>query len=141
MAYVQTYDRLFVCSLDQTAHAKTCGYWYTVSSRATACTAFAKKESLIKWAEDRGLTLPDNLPDPGTFSGHPIEGAFRVSLEMDPAAFYALDGQHVRVMDNGEYTLGIITLDDDGLRTVHKLNVNVRDRMTFPYNESRELVG
>lgn len=141
MAYLQTYDRLGVCVLNQEAHAKTCGYWFTVTSHATALTAFARKESLVQWAADRGLSLPDDLADAGTFQYRPIGGAFRVARHSDDSAFYHLDGLHVRTMDNGEYTLGIITGDSDGVRTVHKLNPCVDDRPVFPYAESKALVA
>jgi hypothetical protein len=45
----------------------------------------------------------------------------------------------VRQLDNAEYTLGKVTQDADGVRTVHYLNCNVHDRVRFPYFESDAL--
>lgn len=118
MTYTQTLDRLHVCSLDQTAHARTCGYWFTVSSRATACTAFATKAALQRWADERGLTLPDTLGEAGTFSHGMIDGQYRDALDNDEGEFYALDG----------------------VRTVHKLNVNVRNRLVFDRADSERVL-
>lgn len=129
--HTQTYDRLHVLALDKAAHDRTCGYWYTVDSRATAHTAFKSRAALLQWATERGLTIDGEVPDAGTRASLPVLGAFRTALHMSPTRFGTLQGEESRTMCNGDYTRAIITHDDDGLRTVHALNPNVRTRQIF----------
>ncbi len=138
-AYVQTYSRLYLCALNQEAHDRTCDYWYTVSSHAMAHTAFTRRAALLRWLNERGLSVAGDIPEPGQFASFEIKGAYRTARHLDRAAFDALKGEQTRALSNGEYTLAVITLDPDGLRTVHTLNPNVRDRPVFDYRESREL--
>jgi hypothetical protein len=55
--------------------------------------------------------------------------------------FYALDGERSRDLSNGDWTLAIITKDEQGIKTVHTLNPNCRDRPVFDYRESRAMHG
>ena len=135
--YRQQYSRLSLTVLNQEMHDRTCGYWFTVSDYGTAHTAFATRSALVNWLSERGLTTAEEIPDPGSIRTIKIEGAYRTSLDGDREAFDALEGERTRVLQNGEYTLAIITHDDDGLRTVHRLNPNVRDRPVFDYQQSR----
>jgi len=140
MHYTQLYERLYWCSLDRDAHARTCGYWYTVTSYgATPHTAFRTRAALMRWLDDRGLTVQGEVPQAGTHAHGTIDGSYRRSSHMSYDEFYAVDGLRTRVMDNGDYTLGIISTDADGLRTVHHLNPNRRDRPAFDHRASQAL--
>lgn len=126
--YVQTYSSFWLNCLTPEFHKRTCGYWYTVTTGgATAHTAFAKSEELIQWLNERGLRLTDTLPEErGTYKCMRIEGTYHSASYMDVEAFNAIQPiLEIQVMDNGEYTLGKVT-EEQGIRTVHYLNVNVR---------------
>lgn len=140
--YTRTYDRLSVISLDPEQHERTCNYWYLVRDSEMAHTAFTEKAHLLMWLEARGLKLTADLPaDRGVWSWQKVDGAYRQALHMDMDTFNALQGERTRGLQNGDYTLTIITLDNDGRRTEHKLNPNVKDRPVYDYQESRALVG
>lgn len=137
---VTTYDRLHVCRLTPEQHARTCGYWYTVQSRCTAHTAFATRAGLDRWLSERGLTLTNELPAEGDWCE--IIGSYRTDSHLCHAS--ALDlftGLRTRTLSNGDYVEAVITTDEDGLRTVHTLNPNVRNRFTFDYRESETLMS
>lgn len=135
--YTRTYEGLTICSLTQEQHERTCGYWYTVQSRATAHTAFRTKAQALRWLAQLGLTIANELPEAGTHSFQPIAGSYRRSSHMDVAAFAELQGETVPCLDNAQYTKGIITLDADDLRTLHHLNCNV-EREIYDYRLTRE---
>jgi hypothetical protein len=139
--FTMLHDGLHACALTAEMHARTCGYWYTVESRATAHTAFATRAGLLQWAGERGLRIIGDIPEPGAHAVLQIEGAYRTAKHMSAARFYGLDGDTSRAMSNGEYTLAIITTDADGLRTVHTLNPNVKGRPVYDYAESRALLS
>lgn len=135
------YRNLQVCSLTPDQKRNTCGYWYTVTDSCTAHTAFARRESLMQWLEERGLSLTEPLPEQGTFGFQKIKGEYARQLEGSYDAFYALPAIiETRTLDNGEYTLARIT-EENGVRTVHVLNCNNRHRPKFDYAESRAMGG
>lgn len=139
---IQTHDKLYVGSLTPEQHARTCNYWYVVQSAYYPHIAFTHKHHLLQWLRDRGLELTQELPaERGVHSWQSVKGAYRTALDGDMDVFNQLQGLLTRGLQNGQYTLTIITHDDDGLRTEHKLNPNVRNRPVFDYAESRELVG
>ena len=123
----------WVSHLTPEQHARTCGYWFTVTESATPHTAFATREGLDTWMRLRGLELDQDLPHEGSAR---ILGTYRERCYMDPAQFEAVDsGRLFRTLDNAEYTLGKITEDADGVRVVHYVNVN-SSRVKFDYSES-----
>lgn len=135
------YSDLWVCSLTPEQHRKTCGYWYTVIDRHMAHTAFARRESLMQWLEERGLSLTEPLPEHGTHGAQRIKGEYVCQLEGSYDAFYALPAIiETRTLDNGSYTMARIT-ETDGIRTVHVLNCNNRHRPKYDYAESRAMMG
>lgn len=147
----QTYDRLFATSLTPEQHERTCGYWFTVTNAATAHTAFATRAGLDRWAAERGLTLENELPEAGTWgTTRVLYGYSEVShgeflgderRNMRPGAFYSLRPVlATAALSNGQYTLALIT-EEDGIRVVNTLNPNVRDRVTFDYARTAELMG
>lgn len=139
--YIREYDNLRATSLTREAHERTCGYWFTVTSGATAHTAFRTRAELDTWLAERGLTLaplgwawengkhvPTPLRDAGEFSTVEIIGRYRVSMDRDAERFNAIVPLlETRVMDNGEWTPAKVT-EADGVRTVHYMNVNYRER-------------
>ena len=138
------YGNLSVVSLTKERHLKTCGYWFLVQSNIYAHTAFAKKEHLLQWLSDRGLTLQGELADAGTFSMVDVEGEYCKTSHMSYDAFYAIPergSKRVRTLDNGQYTEAIITSNADGIANVNHLNCNLRDRQVYDYAESRAIFG
>jgi hypothetical protein len=57
---------------------------------------------------------------------------------MDCNAFEDLDGELTKVLDNAEYTLGILTRNDKGNVVVNHLNCNIHTRQTFEYFAARK---
>lgn len=136
MPYVQTFDHLSLSSLNQEQHQRTCGYWYVATNNNGPHTAFRTKAAALRWLERFGLTIEDELPDPGASSFRRVQGGYRRVGHMDVGAFNALSGEKVLCLDNANYTEGVVTTDEDGLRTLHHLNCNV-DRPTFDHAVSR----
>lgn len=130
-----TYSRLYVASLDREAHERTCGYWYTVTCGAMAHTAFSTRAGLDRWLSERGLKLENDLLDRHTR----IIGSYRERPSADVDAFYAITALiETAVLSNAQYTLGKITEDESGVRTVHYLTAYVKARQVFDYQRTRE---
>lgn len=140
-AHTTEYRGLRVTSLIAEQHRKTCGYWYLVTAMNRSHTAFAKRDHLLQWLQDRGLWLTGELAPSGEFSVVTVDGVYRRTSHVSYDEFYSLDGRRVRVLDNADYTLGIIVDDADGVANVHLLNCNLRDRLVFDYQASRILCG
>ncbi len=138
---MSTRDNLHLITCDQERHDRTCGYWYLIQSRAMSCTAFARRESFLQYLNERGLSLSESMPAHTEWSSQHISGQYREQMHMSYDEFFALVGSRTRTLSNGQYTLAIITSDDDGIRTVHTLNPNCHDRPVFDYTESRALHG
>ena len=143
---INTYGNLYVCALNAEQHARTCGYWYTVTTGyATPHTAFATRQGLARWLEERGLTCeiptavqPEDYGK-GLTNYAVIVGTYRRHSHMSYDEFYALPVFiRTKVLDNGDYTLGIITNDEDGVRTVHHMNCNCHDRIEYEYATARK---
>lgn len=115
------------------------GYKYLVTSEWRSHTAFRTLEGAQRWATERGLTLPVFDADENTSGSAEITGSYRTAMYMDETAFYALKGELVRSMSNGSWTLGIVTTEDDGIRTVNDLNPNVKNRPVFDHVASNAL--
>lgn len=153
MTYKTTYGNLWACSLTADQHERTCGYWFTVLSGACAHTAFATRAGLDRWLAERGLSLESELPEAGTSGTSRITGTYVTESHgvfitddwrdgMGPGEFYSLTPvEATAVLSNGAYTLGLITQDSAGVRTVHSLNPNVRDRVVFDYAATRRYIG
>jgi hypothetical protein len=140
--YARTYSNLQVTSLNPEQHERTCGYWYTVTTGAMAHTAFATRAGLDRWMEERGLSLERELPEKGEWGSSRIVGEYReASYLHDADDFHALRPIIATPeLSNGDYTLGLIT-EEDGIRTVHYLNPNVRTRLVYDYTRTRALVN
>lgn len=137
-----TYTHLRVSTLNEEAHEKTCNYWYTIQGwGAMGHTAFNKRQSLLNWLEHRGLSLDGALPPHGTLGGVGIVGSYKVCSHLNYEEFCALSPAClIRTMDNGDWTEGKVTVDADGIHTVHYMNCNYQ-RVVFDYKESHEMYG
>ena len=139
--YAREYKDLWLITLDAEGHEKTCNYWYLVQTYGcTAHTAFAKRGSLLRWMNERGIELTAPLPEHGTHSVQRLVGRYKTTAHMDPKQFQGLQGTRTPVLDNGGYTLGVIKEETDGTRNINYLNCNC-ERPKLPYAETREQVG
>lgn len=141
-SYIETIASITLVTLDAKARLETCGYWYLIRHRGMAHTAFRHRNSFLLWLDQRGLSLTEELPPHGTFSWQNIKGIYRKCSHMDKKEFQHLKNVHsyIRVLSNGDWTMGKITLDEDGYRTVHYLNPNV-PRKVYNYQLSSEMYG
>ncbi|WP_336794126.1 hypothetical protein [Gordonia malaquae] len=146
--YVTEYPSLHLNCLTAEQREHTVGYWYTITSGATAATAFRTREELLDWARDMGLEFAESVPAPNAGRGThlaihgayqiAIHGLYRRALHRDVDAWHALSDvvAYRPTIDNGEYTVGAITADSDGHRTLHVINPNDRDGV-FPFDRRR----
>lgn len=140
-SHTRTHGSLTAASLTLGQHKNTCGYWFVVTEAARAHAGFATREQLLQWLNERALTLAGELADARTCSTVKIAGEYRSTEHWSYDEFYTLDGRRTRVLSNADYTMGIITNDDDGIANVHLLNCNLSDRLVFDYGASRTLFG
>lgn len=140
--YRVTYKKLYVGSLTPEQHARTCGYWYVVQNEFMAHTAFATREHLQRWADERGLRLPELPEKRGEHSYAAIIGSYSDEAHMSRDELEALrpNARPAVQMSNGDYTRALIH-DENGHKVVHYCNPNVRDREVFDYFKTKELVG
>lgn len=135
---------LSLCCLSPEQNARTCDYWYTVTTGAMAHVAFNTEVGLRKWMNERGLSIEGELPERGEWGVFKIEGSYYINMMNDLKAFEDIrdtDDAAVKtkVMSNAEFTLGLLTKGDEGRVVVNYLNVNVKDRQVFDYAQSREV--
>ncbi len=129
------YQSLRVTHLTPEQSEKTCGpYTYTVTNRWAAHTAFVTKAGLDLWLNERGLSIHGDIE---TEQWCEIDGQYAKECEwLTPAEFELMEGQKIKLMDNGQWTLGIVNTSDGGATTVHYLNCNVQGRVVYPYFET-----
>jgi hypothetical protein len=139
MAYIRTYNSLSFVSLTEEGRSRTYGYWYCVSDHGTALTAFRTLSAFERWLELRCLTVEAGIPDQGTYGYQPIAGSYCSAMHMDRVAFDQIQGVQALQMSNGQYTLGKLASDADGMVCEHVLNPNVHDRPCFDHAASRAL--
>jgi hypothetical protein len=142
MGYLQKYMELWLTQLDEgNAHRLRCDYKYLLTIRCTNHWAFKTRPEMEMWFQQRGLAVPAELPaDANEWWSGPVDGGFNQDMMWDDAPeFWTIEGDYIRDLDNGSYTLGIVTTDETGWRTVHILNCNCKDRVEFDYFESDAL--
>ncbi|MEV0759548.1 hypothetical protein [Nocardia sp. NPDC050435] len=124
--------------MDQDAHERTCGYWYTVRAGGTAHVAFRNTDDLEEWLTVCALALPLPVPyERGTSQFQQIIGCYNSISHRDVQVFGAIQPiVCIPFLENAEYTLGKVTEDANGVRSVHFLNVNDRDGV-FPWPRRR----
>ena len=137
-----TYTNLRVGTLNEEANRKCCNYWYTIQTwGAMSHTAFNKRQSLLNWLEHRGLSLDGDLPPHMTLGSVGIIGSYKVCSHLNYEEFCAISpDRSIRTMDNGDWTEGKITIDKDGIHTVHHMNCNYQ-RTVFDHKESHKIYG
>lgn len=138
------HENLIVIALNDEQHRSTCGYWYLVKERGSAHTAFATLGGLLRWLVERGLEcdVPTAVPvedyGKGLTNYAHIVGQYATQMHFSMDEFYAMKTVvRTKTLSNGDYVDALIT-QEDGYRTVHTLNPNVRDRRTYPYFETRQ---
>ena len=137
---LENYNDLSVIILDEDFHKQTCNYWYLVHNRCSSHVAFHTKGALLRWLGERGLELTEPLTEPGVHSFQQVKGEYNRESHLDEKEFYALPVVAlVGELSNGDFTLGIVTVDDKGIKTVHCLNPNVRSRPVFDYRACNKL--
>lgn len=113
------YKNLRLISLDAEGRARTCGYWYLVqSSGGTAHTAFRSMPALLRWLGERGLCPSEAIPPEGVFGSQPLIGTYRATYA-NTEAFAGTIGIPTWNLHNGRYVAAKITIDADGLSTIH----------------------
>jgi hypothetical protein len=138
-ASVRTYGAagsLHLTTYSPELHERGCGYWYAVEHQAFAHTAFRQRSALVLWLSERGLSLSAPLPDEKVYSCQRLKGQYRQALHGSYDLFYSLIGTRTREVNNGDYTMAIITDDEDGIKTVNVLNCNCADRPKYDHAES-----
>lgn len=134
--WTTTYDRFSAC-YDASLPARSCGYTYAIQSHAMAHVAFRSAEDFMRWLHERGLRLVGTMPDEQhlTYKILRIEGSYIRASYLDVQAFREIQPLlKIAEMENGRYTLGKVT-EEQGVRTVHYLNINVPERVEFDYAE------
>jgi hypothetical protein len=63
----------YLTVLDAAMHERTCGYWYTITKRSTAHTAFATRRELENWLSTNNLKLTAPLTELGQYSGQYLD--------------------------------------------------------------------
>lgn len=143
--WMSSHTYLICVALNAEQHLRTCGYWYLVQ-KITGCphTAFATRQGLERWLEERGLKceIPTALqPEDygkGEINWAPIQGVYGKRTLWNMAEFYALPAViRSKTLSNGDYVEAFIT-EEEGIRVVNTLNPNVRYRKTFPHAEARK---
>jgi hypothetical protein len=135
--YIQTHNALWLGCLDQQQHDRSNDYWYTITSGGCPHTAFRSRRDVLRWLSERGLHLLERLPEKGTGKHMRIEGTYHRASYLDVQAFVEISPLlKVAEMSNSRYTLAKVT-EQDGVRTIHLLNPNVRERVEFPSDEIR----
>lgn len=149
---IWTYDSLSVVPLGPEWNKKTCNYWYLVQNHHGAHVAFNRRESLLNWLRDRGLSIDESKLAPHMQGGKwgteypdwlPVTGQYRDVAHMSYDEFYGLENVVVetRQLSNGSYTMARITQGPDGVRTVHTLNPNCKFRPEYDYWQCKEVLG
>ena len=134
------YDKLRLCQLDPEQSKARLDYWFTVTHGSMSHTAFRTQEALMLWLEERGLKLTEELAEHGEWKPQKIEGRYVSHMHHNYTEFYGLkdDAEEVRKLSNGSYTLGLITTDAEGIKTVNYL-APASFRHTFDYRKTYEM--
>ena len=122
----------YMCALTPEQHARTCDYWYLIQTfGCTAHTAFRTRPALFRWLQDRGLTLPEPLPDSeGTHQLQRIRGAYIERMHAKAATmpengavalklFNARYREARITVEQGVYVVNFLNPNAEGMREVH----------------------
>ncbi len=137
MPYTKTFSKLTLCRLTPEQHSRTCNYWFTIENGCTAHTAFTTKDQLEQWLEERNIKLTAPL-----VGYQQLQGEYKRCSFMSYDEFYNLPAiRQIKVMDNGRYTLGLLTEDENGIRIVNHLNCNCKYRIEYDWKTSAALTA
>ena len=104
------------------------GYNYLITRRAVSYTAFRTRKGLTRWLTERGLILPEPLPDDGVSAFMLLIGHFYENMTFKDLP----NGIEAKQLSNGRYTRATITSDpDDCARVINYQNPNVTDRIEY----------
>lgn len=139
--YVTCHEGLYLSVITEEHHRQTCGYWYLITTGAQSHTAFETERGLLRYLKERNLKLTQPLTPRGVPSHQKLEGRYFRCTMLDEEEFSRLAEatpltHHTKVMDNGDYTLGLLVPDKDGVVTVHLLNPNCK-RVKYSSAEAR----
>lgn len=138
------YSNLVVFALNEEQNKQTCNYWYLVQDSGLAHTAFETKEGVLRWLEERGLSIP-GLPvaiQPKDYGKDlinwcKVEGSYTKRMHSSLETFNGLENIVIRskTLSNGDYVDAYIC-ESTGIRTVHTLNPNIKGRNVYDYWEA-----
>jgi hypothetical protein len=141
LRFAQKHDDMHACHLDERQHARTCGYWYTVTEGAMSHVAFATRAGLDRWMHERGLVFADPMPaNREDFWTGKIIGHYYRNCELYSQDDWAnLPGVLVETweVNNGDYTEAKITRHPDGSMIVNLVNCNCKWRKVADYSTMR----
>jgi len=120
------------------------GYWYLVYRHYSSFTAFRRRDSLLRWARERGLISEKKIPSRGKDRHGVFSGTYARRCWLDLGGFNSLSDvvYETMKMDNGEYTQVRIThqtIKGTRMAVVNYVNVNIAGRVVYPLHKGREL--
>jgi hypothetical protein len=133
---MQKTKSLSLATLTQEQHDRTCGYWLIVQDYHSPHTAFRTCEGFFRWAEDRGLDIEKSLPAHGEHSYQTIIGQYGRRYIGDVSEIESRIEDQILVLDNAEYTIGYVTIED-GIRVINVIGRG-NPRMVFDYRSSQD---
>ena len=129
--YVRDFDGFAIYALDDDQHEQTCGYWYTVTHRSQAHTAFKTRAGLLRWLADRNLVPDGDVPAEKSRQMVYVPGGYSECCHMSARTLPPdWAGPESRQMDNARYTLSRL-VTDGGRVTVHYANCNDHARTEY----------
>ena len=128
---------LYLSVINEEFHRQTCNYWYLITTGAQSHTAFETEAGLMRYLNERNLKLTQPLTPRGVPSHQKLEGGYFRCTCLDVEFFAELSKRvpperHTKIMDNGDYTLGLLVPDENGVVTVYLLNPNC-ERVKYPH--------
>lgn len=133
---MQKTKSLSLSTLTQEQHDRTCGYWLIVQDYHSPHTAFRTREGFFRWAEDRGLSIEVALPAQGEHSYQTIIGQYGRRWIADVSDIETRIEDQILVLDNVEYTIGYVTIED-GVRVINVIGRG-NPRTVFDYRLSQD---
>ncbi|WP_347990235.1 hypothetical protein [Methylomonas sp. AM2-LC] len=135
---IQIHNNLVLTSINKIVHLRTCGYWYIVTDKGAAHTAFRTKAALLAWLSAINLSVDGDIPevDPFTVTHFIIKGEYKSTYQSYSGTnaykpFYCLN--------NGRYRQGKAVTDDNGIVTLYMTNINLPE-FEFDYFETSKLI-
>jgi hypothetical protein len=138
-ALTEEHTRMYVDRLSAAEMAEGNGYRYVVTKETRVHAAFRTQTALCKWLDERNLHLEEDAFSVEAGRSIRVLGAYQRTVHTSYDEFFSLPGTRIRVLDNSEFTLGIL-MQMGSTRSVHVLNCNLRHRPVFDFKESMDLM-